>query len=132
MPLVTLPQFTETETKIAGPLTFKQFLSLLIVGGVSFLVYTIFPRSISFFLALIIFVLGIAFSFLKVEGIPLYLFFLLMLKTIFSPRVLFWGKKRGTSPFLAEREFKKIEKEKIGVKRESALKSLITKVETKK
>jgi hypothetical protein len=132
MPLVTLPQFTEMETKIAGPLTFKQFLSLGITIGICVLVYNLFPRFISFPLSLILFILGVFLSFIKVEGMPLYTFLFLRLKSIFSPRVLLWGKKKTTPFFLGETEIKKFEKEKIKTKRESSLKNLVTKVVTKK
>jgi hypothetical protein len=132
MPLVTLPQFTEMESKIVGPLTFKQFLSLGITIGICVLVYNLFPHFISLPLSLILFILGVFLSFIKVEGIPLYNFLLLRLKSIFSPRVLFWGKKKATPFFLSEIEIKKLEKEKIKTKRESSLKNLVTKVVTKK
>jgi hypothetical protein len=132
MPLVNLPQFTEMETKIAGPLTFRHLVSLAITIGVSLLVYKIFPRPLSFPLALITFVLGVALGFLKVEGLPLYVFLPKMLKTILSPKALTWGKgKKATLP-LTDKEIKKIEKAEIKVKRGGALKNLITKLETKK
>jgi hypothetical protein len=132
MPLVNLPQFTEIEPKIVGPLTFKQFLFILFSVIISAFIYIRFPRFISFPLALLIFGGGLAFAFLKIQGIPFYELFLGWIKSLFSPKVLFWRKKGGRSYLWQEIEVKKEEKEKIAIKREGSLKGLITKVETKK
>jgi hypothetical protein len=132
MPLVNLPQFTEIEPKIVGPLTFKQFLFIFFAVIVSVFVYLRFPRFLSFPLALLIFGIGLTFAFLKIQGVPFYTIFLGWLRSLFSPKVLFWGKREGKSYLVQETEIKKEEKEKIATKREGALKGLITKIETKK
>jgi len=132
MPLVNLPQFTEIETKIVGPLTFRQFLFILVSAVFSAFVYLRFPRFISIPLATAIFGIGISFAFVKIQGIPLYNIFLGWLKSLFKPKVIFWGKGGKKASLLMEVEIKKSEKEKVEVKRESALQSLMTKVETKK
>jgi len=132
MPLVNLPQFTEVEAKIVGPLTFKQFLIVLFCVLIAGFVYTHLPRPFSLIFAIAIVGFGFAFSFLKVEGVPFYTVFLGWLKSLISPKVIYWGKRKVKYPPLREIEIKKFEKEKIGMKREGALRNLITKVETKK
>jgi len=132
MPLVTLPQFTEMESKIVGPLTFRQFLFILFAILISAFIYFHFPRFISIPLGMIILGIGISFAFLKIGGIPFYHIFLAWLKSLFTPRVIFWGKKEKKPFLLEEMEIKKIEKGKIERKKEGALKNLITKIETKK
>jgi hypothetical protein len=132
MPLVNLPQFTEVETKIVGPLTFKQFLIVLFCVLIASLLYIRLPRPLSLFLAVAIVGSGFVFSFLKVEGVPFYTVFLGWLRSLISPRVIYWGKGKVKYSPLKEIEIKKFEKEKIGIKREGALRNLITKVETKK
>jgi hypothetical protein len=132
MPLVSLPQFTEIETKIVGPLTFRQFLFILGAAMISAFLYFHFPHFISIPLIAVIFGIAISFAFLKIGGIPFYNIFLGWLRSLFSPKVLFWGKKGKKLFPLVETEIKKIEKEKIGRKRESALKNLMIKIETKK
>jgi len=132
MPLVTLPQFTEMEAKIVGPLTFKQFLFILVSVVISVFLYFNLPHSISLPLAAIVFGIGIAFAFLKIGGIPFYNIFLAWLRSLFAPKTWIWGKKGKEILLLKEMEIKKMEKEKIGRKREGALKNLITKIETKK
>jgi hypothetical protein len=132
MPLVTLPQFTEMEAKIVGPLTFKQFLFILVSVVISIFLYFHLPHSISLPLAAIVFGIGIVFAFLKIGGIPFYNIFLAWLRSLFAPKTWIWGKKGKEILLLKEMEIKKMEKEKIGRKREGALKNLITKIETKK
>jgi len=58
-----VPQFTEVEDKIFGPLTLKQFIYLAGGGGISFLFYVIFPIWLAFiFIApVVVFVLTLAF-----------------------------------------------------------------------
>ncbi len=58
-----VPQFTEVEDKIFGPLTLKQFIYLAGGGGISFLFYVIFPLWLTVILAspIVIFVLALAF-----------------------------------------------------------------------
>lgn len=58
-----VPQFTEVEDKIFGPLTLKQFIYLIGGGGISFLLYVIFPLwlTVIFATPIVIFVLALAF-----------------------------------------------------------------------
>lgn len=66
-----VPQFTETETKLVGPLTFKQVLWL---GGGGLLVYVF-----SFFLAGVAFIIftivilatALSFAFIKIQDVSL-------------------------------------------------------------
>jgi len=132
MPLVNLPQFTEMEAKIVGPLTFRQFLFILVATAFAAFVYLRFPRFISIPLAMVILGIGISFAFLKIEGVPFYNIFLGWFKSLFTPKIIFWGKGGKKTSLLIEKEIKKVEREKMGRKRESALKNLIIKVGTKK
>lgn len=67
-----LPQFIETETKLVGPLTLKQFL--WVAGGVAilFLLFMSTQGGFIFFAAGIpIAAIFLALAFLKIEGVPL-------------------------------------------------------------
>lgn len=67
-----IPQFTEVEDKLIGPLTLKQFLILLLAGGVILLFYSILRFSIFFFLFSFPFaVIGLALAFGKFNGRPM-------------------------------------------------------------
>ncbi|MEO8065618.1 MAG: PrgI family protein [Candidatus Doudnabacteria bacterium] len=68
-----VPQFTEVEDKLIGPLTLKQFLFLLATGGVILFFYSLLQFSIFFFLfALPTALLGIGLTFGKFNGRPLF------------------------------------------------------------
>jgi hypothetical protein len=99
MPLFPVPKFTEMETKIVGPLTFRQFLFALFTVLVCFLLYRLFPRFLSLFLILIVGALGFALTFLKIGNIPFYQVFFEGLTFFFQPKRLSWGKKGGEEPF---------------------------------
>jgi hypothetical protein len=66
-----VPQFTDVEDKLIGPLTLKQFLVLLATGGIIMFFYSILNLSIFFFLFAIPFgLLGLAVAFGKFNGRP--------------------------------------------------------------
>ena len=64
----TVPKFIEREAKIIGPLTFKQFLCLVIPGATVFIAYYTLPIAIAIFLAVVLMGGGLAFAFLKIGG----------------------------------------------------------------
>lgn len=65
-----VPQFIEIEDKIFGPLTLKQFIYLAGGGGVSVLLYEIFPLFVAVFFIVPIVALAVALAFYKVNGQP--------------------------------------------------------------
>ncbi|MDD5606759.1 MAG: PrgI family protein [Candidatus Pacebacteria bacterium] len=89
----TVPQFIEQETKIVGPLSFKQFAYLLMAGGISVFLYFTVPFGLFIFLSIIVFGIGFSLAILKIKGTPLPT----LLKNLFvflgRPKVYFWKKK---------------------------------------
>ena len=68
-----VPQFTDVEDKLIGPLTLKQFLFLLATGGVVLFFYSLLRFSFFFFLfALPTAGLGVGLTFAKFNGRPLF------------------------------------------------------------
>jgi hypothetical protein len=132
MPLFSVPQFIESETPIVGPLTFRQFIILLITVAVCFIIYQTLPRFISISLLIIAGAFGLSLAFLKIGEIPFYKVFLEGLYFILRPKRFSWGKGGGKSIVLEKMELKKEEKGEIKVKRESKLKETAIKIETKK
>ncbi|MCL5667195.1 MAG: PrgI family protein [Patescibacteria group bacterium] len=88
-----MPQFTDVEDKIIGPLTIKQF-GILFAGGIFvFLGYSATKSVAVGVVFLILFgvpALGIAFA--KINGRPLYTSFMFLIKFITSPKVLVFHK----------------------------------------
>ena len=82
-----VPQFTEVEDKLIGPLTLKQFLILLAAGGFDLFLYSIFKISLLFFLlALPVAILGIAMAFGSFNGRPFFTYTYAFLSFIFKPK----------------------------------------------
>jgi hypothetical protein len=68
-----VPQFTDVEDKLIGPLTLKQFLFLLATGGVVLFFYSLLRFSIFFFFfAVPTGLIGIGLTFGKFNGRPLF------------------------------------------------------------
>ena len=89
-----LPQFIETETKLVGPLTLKQFLWM--AGGVAvlFLLFTTIGLSFVFFAAGIpVATIFTALAFLKIEGIPLINYVAYSLSYMMNPKRYIFRKQ---------------------------------------
>ena len=95
-----VPQFIETETKLIGPLTLKQFL--FVAGGVSMTAMEyIILNGLWFFLAAIpsLAFFG-ALAFLKVDGQPFLNYLAYMLAYIFGSKRYTFQTKQGSEPNL--------------------------------
>ena len=83
-----VPQFTEVEDKLIGPLTLKQFLFLLATGGVMMFFWSLLGLSIFFFIfAVPVFILGLSLAFGKLNGRPLYGYLFPALTMFAKPQV---------------------------------------------
>jgi hypothetical protein len=72
----TVPQFIDVEDKVVGPLSVRQFITLLATFGLCFLLYKIFVFTVFLILAIITIIIGGCFTFVKVSGVPLHYFLL--------------------------------------------------------
>ncbi len=127
-----VPQFIEGDTKIVGPLSFKQFAYILVAGIISVLLY--FTVSFALFLFLSIFILGLGFSLalLKVKGTSLPSLIKNFLIYLTKPKVYLWKKK--TTPVKAQKKevIEKEEEPKIKlIKKTSNLKKVLNKMQIK-
>src|SRR3989344_7866878 len=95
-----LPQFIETETKLVGPLTLRQFL--WVAGGVAilFLLLMTIGLSFAFFVAGIpVAAIFTALAFLKIEGMPLINYVAYLLSYTMNPkRYIFIKDEHNTNP----------------------------------
>ncbi len=133
MALFPVPKFIERESPIVGPLTFKQFIFVLVTVAVCFILYNFLPRFLAFTLIIIVGAFGVALAFLKVGGIPFYQVLLEQLTFLFGPKRFSWGRGRGGKAAGFKRiELKKEEKIPMKLKKESKLKETVIKIETKK
>ncbi|MEK7579668.1 MAG: PrgI family protein [Patescibacteria group bacterium] len=66
-----VPQFIETETKIVGPLTWKQFIWVAIGVGLLLLLFRIASGTVFVFLSIIVIAVFGGLAFLRIENLPL-------------------------------------------------------------
>lgn len=135
----TIPQFIEKEPRIVGPFTFKQFIFIGFAGAIAFVLYFTTPFVIFLILSAVIIGAGFSLAFLKINGIPLPLVLKNLLVFLLKPRIYLWKKGRTQERIVYKKEGGKIKIEKeeekirpVQLSRKSQLKSLFTRVETKK
>ena len=64
------PQFIEEETKLFGPLTFKQFVYLVGGAGISFVIWKLLPLLVAILVGTPIIMLSLALAFYRVNERP--------------------------------------------------------------
>jgi hypothetical protein len=95
-----VPQFIDSEDKIFGPITSRQFVILLAAFVIEFL----FFRFLSFTMFLL---LGVPFimlagivAFVKINGSPFHYFMLNVIQTIKRPSIRVWRREYSNSELL--------------------------------
>lgn len=89
----TIPQFIEMESKIVGPLTFKQFIFVAAGASFSFMIYfSVGKTSMPLALAIIAIIMGTAcaLAFVKVDGIDILTVLRHYASFLSSPRIFLW------------------------------------------
>lgn len=107
-----VPQFIEREIRIAGPLTFKQFLFVIFGGALVFFLYFVLAqKSFLLFLLLTIIIVAaiVSLAFLNVQGVSLPTVIINFFTFTFSSKIYFWQKKAVTPKLI---EMPKIQPEK--------------------
>ena len=92
-----VPQFIDTESKIIGPITTRQFLIMMVAAMLDFVFYKLF--FINTFIIVATPVTGIfaLFAFVKVNGMPFHYFFLNIIQTLKKPKLRVWRKEEITA-----------------------------------
>lgn len=103
-----VPQFIDTEDKIIGPFTLRQFIYIAAAGGVSAMLYFSVATWLFLLLSIFVFALAIGLSFVKVEGRPLVDVIMAAASFYWKPQTYVWQpehpkaetkSKEKTSPF---------------------------------
>jgi len=87
-----VPQFIDNEDKILGPITVRQFVTMITATLLIFIEYKIFPLAIFIFWASLTAGISGTFGFVKINGQPFHIFFLNFLQTQVRPRLRVWDK----------------------------------------
>ena len=89
----TVPQFIDTEDKIIGPITTRQFVIITVGGLLVFLEYKTADFTLFLLEGIISLVFIAAFAFLKVNGMPFHYFLLNLMQTLVRPKTRVWRKE---------------------------------------
>ena len=91
-----VPQFIDTEDKIAGPFTIRQFIYISITAALIFAIYFIFQSFIFFGFSIVIGAIGVSFAFIKVNGQKLSKLAVLGFLYYWNPQLYLWqaGKQK--------------------------------------
>lgn len=85
-----VPQNIDQEDKILGPLTFIQFIYVLVGGGLILLAFSFFDLALFFLVAIPIAILTFAFAVVKIQDQPFSHFFMAFLVYLRQPKKRVW------------------------------------------
>ena len=88
----TVPQFIDIEDKILGPLSARQFLIILSMGLTDTLLYKLLSFWKFLLFGIPIFIVGVTFAFIRINGQPFHFFVLNMIQTFRKPQLRVWDK----------------------------------------
>ncbi|MDA1038521.1 MAG: PrgI family protein, partial [bacterium] len=91
-PQFTVPQFIDSEDKILGPITVRQFLILMTAGLISTLFYRFFDLSLFLLLSLPLIAVAGLLAFMKINGVPAHFFILNLIQTFRRAQLRIWDK----------------------------------------
>ncbi|HBK33972.1 TPA: hypothetical protein DEP34_02110 [Candidatus Uhrbacteria bacterium] len=89
-----VPQFIDTEDKIIGPITGRQFIILLVVVLLDATLYKLLLFNYFLLVGIPLFIIGVVFAFAKVNGVSFHYFVLNLLQTFRRPRLRVWDKQK--------------------------------------
>ncbi len=107
-----VPQFIETESKIVGPFSLKQFLYLVVAGVLSYISFQVFSFGLAIILIIFWVSIGLSFALVKINGQPLPNIFLAALGYFLKPRIYTWKRiiPKETTKIESEEEILKMRK----------------------
>lgn len=88
----TVPQFIDVEDKIFGPVTTRQFLIMLVAGGILFIAFKLADTILFIILLALIGGFALVIAFVKVNGQPFHYFILNIVQSFRRPSRRVWNK----------------------------------------
>jgi len=96
-----VPQFIDSEDKILGPVTARQFVILMVVGFLDFLLFKLLPFVQFLLVGIPLVVLAGILAFVKINGQPFHFFLLNLIQTFRKPSLRVWDKSLTTAEIKA-------------------------------
>lgn len=131
-----MPKFIERQPVIIWRITFKQFIFLVMTGGVLGMLYLILPSKLLFYIiALFTGILAFALVFVRIGGRPLPIVLWNFINYLFGAKLYLWQRKAAPKRLLKK---VKIEEEKpkevsgisLKITEKSYLQEMARKIET--
>ncbi len=122
-----VPQFIDTEPKIIGPFTLKQFFYIGGAGALSFLCFFIFTFVLWVIITVFLAAAAAALAFLKINAQPMPIIVTHAVKYLLGPRLYLWRRKEEIIKGATET---RREKPKVTAEKESPLASLLVALTT--
>lgn len=97
-----VPQFIETEDKIVGPLSIRQFIFIAAACGIGIMLYFALQLWLWIIIAVPILLLGISFAFVKVNGQPFSKIMANMMAFYWKPQSYLWQPEQPQLPKTTE------------------------------
>ncbi|MBI4592309.1 PrgI family protein [Candidatus Uhrbacteria bacterium] len=88
-----VPQFIDAEDKIFGPITARQFIILMVVMLVDFVLFRLLTLVQFLMTGIPLLVMGGIVAFVRVNGAPFHYFFLNLIQTFKKPRLRIWSRE---------------------------------------
>lgn len=92
-----VPQFIDTEDKIMGPITVRQFVILLFAAMLMFITFKLADFTLFVILALFEIIVAGIIAFTKINGQPFHYFILNVVQTTRRPKIRVWDKELTTA-----------------------------------
>lgn len=133
----SVPQFIETEDKIIGPFTLKQFFYLAGAGGLSFILFFVLELWLWFIISVPLVGIAAAFALIKIHGQPLTKIARAAFSYFLKPKLILWQQEMPEQEVIKTPEITKTRSEKLqklieSLNFQTQLKTLWQKIQTTK
>ena len=91
-----VPQFIETESKIVGPLTLKQFIYVAVAALISFFAFFLMKTFAWLVVTALLGTIAVSLAFVKYNGRPLTTILKSVLSYAWQPKLYLWQKAQPT------------------------------------
>lgn len=88
-----VPQFIDAEDKIFGPVTARQFIILMVVFLIDFVLFRLLSFVPFLILGIPLLAMGGIVAFVRINGAPFHYFFLNIIQTFKKPRLRVWSRE---------------------------------------
>ena len=88
-----IPQFIDAEDKIFGPVTARQFIILIVVFLIDFILFRLLPFTAFLLIGVPLISAGGIIAFVRINGAPFHYFLLNIIQTLKKPRLRVWSRE---------------------------------------